>query len=417
MDELIERDHIPISYNRPNHHAAYDDSPRIRHKLPRSKVQVIKKLHDEWMDEKFEATQKCSLIKTNLTISKGISLLTLSRKTSHGLIRELEPIPELTKDVYLQSTLLFESMERTRCGRSKRVRGRSWRTRLLWTNILTDDLSIIKDDPIFNKFSMKKFLLHDLILLENQVPWMVLTRLFNLTTGPEHRYPLSELAINYFNSIFSLSPPYIHSTCIEDIKHIPDVLRKWMISSIHEEVEGSPLSSETIPSATSLDESGIKLIMRESRSILDIKFDKGVLEIPPLLINDTTEAAFRNLISFEQCYPKCPARSTSYAIFIDRLINSAKDAELLGKYKIVENWLSPDDAAQLFNKLYLNNNVNENYYQSLSRDLNSYCNQRWPRWRAGLVRNYFNTPWAILSTIATAMLLILAFVQTWYTVI
>ncbi|KAK7833141.1 upf0481 protein [Quercus suber] len=264
---------------------------------------------------------------------------------------------------------------------------------------------------------MKKFLLHDLILLENQVPWMVLTRLFNLTTGPEHRYPLSELAINYFNSIFSLSPPYIHSTCIEDIKHIPDVLRKWMISSIHEEVEGSPLSSETIPSATSLDESGIKLIMRESRSILDIKFDKGVLEIPPLLINDTTEAAFRNLISFEQCYPKCPARSTSYAIFIDRLINSAKDAELLGKYKIVENWLSPDDAAQLFNKLYLNNNVNENYYQSLSRDLNSYCNQRWPRWRAGLVRNYFNTPWAILSTIATAMLLILAFVQTWYTVI
>ena len=40
-------------------------------------------------------------------------------------------------------------------------------------------------------------------------------------------------------------------------------------------------------------------------------------------------------------------------IFIDRLINSAKDAELLGKYKIIENLLSPDDAAQLFNKLYL----------------------------------------------------------------
>ena len=191
-----------------------------------------------------------------------------------------------------------------------------------------------------------------------------------------------------------------------------------MISSIHEEVEGSPLSSETIPSATSLDEAGIKLIPRESRSgLLNIKFDKGVLEIPPLLIIDTTETAFRNLISFEQCYPKCKARITSYAIFVDRLINSAKDAELLGEREIIKNWLSPDDTARFFNKLYLNTHVNENYYQSLSRDLNIYCKQRWPRWRAGLVRNYFNPPWAILSTIAAAILLILTIVQTWYTVI
>ena len=34
VDKLIERDHIPVSYGHPNHHAAYDDSPRIRHKLP-----------------------------------------------------------------------------------------------------------------------------------------------------------------------------------------------------------------------------------------------------------------------------------------------------------------------------------------------------------------------------------------------
>ncbi|KAM4132863.1 hypothetical protein ACJW30_01G284200 [Castanea mollissima] len=273
-----------------------------------------------------------------------------------------------------------------------------------------------EDDPIFTKFCMKKFLLHDLILLENQVPWMVLTRLFNLTTGPEYRHPLFELAIKYFSSIFSLSPPDIRVTCIEDIKHIPDLLRKWMIS-FHEEVEGSPLSLETIPSATSLDEAGIKLIMRKSRSILDIKFDKGVLEIPSLLINDTTETAFRNLISFEQCYPKCPARITSYAIFIDRLINRAKDAELLGERKIIENWLSPDDAVQFFNKLYLNTHINKNYYQSLSRGLNSYCERRWPQWRAALVRNYFSTPWAILSTMAAVILLILSFLQTWYTII
>jgi len=34
VDELIERDHILVSYGCPNHHTAYDDSPKIRHKLP-----------------------------------------------------------------------------------------------------------------------------------------------------------------------------------------------------------------------------------------------------------------------------------------------------------------------------------------------------------------------------------------------
>ena len=53
MDEFIKRDHVPISYGRLNHHIAYDDSPRIRHKLPWSDVQIMKKLHDKRMDGKF----------------------------------------------------------------------------------------------------------------------------------------------------------------------------------------------------------------------------------------------------------------------------------------------------------------------------------------------------------------------------
>jgi hypothetical protein len=37
------------------------------------------------------------------------------------------------------------------------------------------------NDPIFTMSCMREFLYHDLILLENQVPWMVLERLFNMT--------------------------------------------------------------------------------------------------------------------------------------------------------------------------------------------------------------------------------------------
>ena len=100
IDNLVYRDHIPVSYDRPNHHAAYDDSPRIRHKLPRGKVQIMKKLQDERMDEKPEAAQKRSLIETNLPMGKGTILLTLPRKTSPSLIEELKSIPKFVENFY-----------------------------------------------------------------------------------------------------------------------------------------------------------------------------------------------------------------------------------------------------------------------------------------------------------------------------
>ena len=103
-------------------------------------------------------------------------------------------------------------------------------------------------------------------------------------------------------------------------------------------------------------------------------------------------------------------------MLLDNLINTAKDVDILCENKIIKNWLNPEDADPFFNKLYYNAKVNEIYYQSLCEKVNEYCNRRWPRWRAMLVRNYFNTPWAILSTAAAVILLILTFVQTWYAV-
>lgn len=277
------------------------------------------------------------------------------------------------------------------------------------------------NDPIFSMSCLPQFLYHDLILLENQVPWMVLERLFN-KTKEEHDMPLIKLAIKIFSLFFSVTkPPPMNQTMIKNIKHIPDLIRKWMVSST-EQVEGSPVLAffrgeerwQPMPCATSLVEAGVKFRRVESKSILDIKFNHGVLEIPPLIIQETTETLFRNIISFEQCYPNCEERFTSYAILMDNLINSAKDADILGKNEILDNLLSPEDAAQLFKNLHHNTCYNEYYYQNLSRDVSRYCQRRWPRWRAALVRNYFNTPWALFSTLAAVTILILTLLQTVY---
>uniref|UniRef100_A0A7N2KZP2 Uncharacterized protein n=1 Tax=Quercus lobata TaxID=97700 RepID=A0A7N2KZP2_QUELO len=273
------------------------------------------------------------------------------------------------------------------------------------------------NDPIFSMARMRQFLAHDLILLENQVPWIVLERLFNLIvdlTDNNANAVLIELVKVFVDMNLGIELPSVHPP-IQEIKHILDLIRKLLVSSI--EAGEDPTEWTPLPSATSLVEAGVKIIRKgESKSFLDIKFDNGVLEIPQLKIEETTESFFRNIISFEQCYPNCKPRFTSYAILLDNLINTVKDVDILCENKIIKNWLNPEDAVPFFNKLYYNIGVIEIYYQSLCKEVNEYYNRRWPRWRAMLVRNYFNTPWAILSTAAAIILLILSFVQTWYTI-
>ncbi|XP_041006004.1 UPF0481 protein At3g47200-like [Juglans microcarpa x Juglans regia] len=277
------------------------------------------------------------------------------------------------------------------------------------------------DDPIFTMSCMLQFLNHDLILLENQVPWMVLERLFCITM--EHRdqkYSLMQLAMEFFANIFSSTrsstSPAVDRSILQDIEHILDLLRKLLISSVGGDEERE-LGWRPMPSATSLAEAGIKFRQRkEFHSILDIDFKNGVLEIPLLLIQETTETIFRNLISFEQCYPNCKARFTSYAVLLDNLINTTKDVNILCDNHIIANWLNPEDAVQFFNKLYHNSYVKEYYYLRVCRDVNKYCQRRLPRWRAVLVRNYFNNPWAILSILVVFASLILSLLQTVFTI-
>ena len=272
------------------------------------------------------------------------------------------------------------------------------------------------DDPIFTMACLPSSLFHDLILLENQVPWTVLERLFDKTLDPNRTNKAQIEMVKLFIESFLVEPSSGHPPMspIQDIKHIVDVGRKLLVSSIAREEGHLGPDWTLLPSATSLVEAGVKIKRGESRSILDLKYDNGVLEIPPLKIDETTETLFRNIISFEQCYPNCEPRFTSYAILLDNLINTAKDVDILCENKIIKNWLNPENAIPFFNNLYYNTCFKKIYYQSLCKKVNINCNRRWPRWHAMLVRNYFNTPRAILSTTTAAILLILSFLQTWY---
>ncbi|XP_059429116.1 UPF0481 protein At3g47200-like [Corylus avellana] len=243
----------------------------------------------------------------------------------------------------------------------------------------------VEDDPILRTPSMLEVLDHDLILLENQVPWMILERLFRMTRHNRcHGETLIQLAIEFFRNIF----PFTISDPPQAIKHIPDLFKKLMVSSMGVEEFGSnmPYRWEPVPSATRLLEAGIKFRQSKSANMFDIKFRNGILEIPQIRIHEITETFIKNLISFEQCYPKGDDTITSYAILLDNLIDTTKDVEILRERNILSICLNPEDAVQFFNKLYHTTCVKSFHYLDLCRDLNKHCQKRLPRWRALLVR-------------------------------
>ncbi|TXG54835.1 hypothetical protein EZV62_020091 [Acer yangbiense] len=282
-----------------------------------------------------------------------------------------------------------------------------------------DDHKVSKapdDDPIFSMSCLLEFLKHDLILLENQIPWPVLELLFNMTTTVPEGKSLIELALEFFGNMFSSSKPTIKPNKFADkeIKHILDLLRLSLILPLEKLNTGS--GWQPFPCAWKIKGSGIKFKKVAPDTILDIRFRNGRLEIPPLLVQETTETIFRNLISLEQCLPNCPPIITSYAKLMDNLIDTPENVEILCENDVLDNWLNPGDATQFFNKLYNDAYVKTFYYHDVCQQVNDYSKRWWPEWRYFYTQNYFTAPWAIVSQIVAVIFLILGVIQTFYAI-
>ncbi|GLT41974.1 hypothetical protein SLA2020_159980 [Shorea laevis] len=164
-----------------------------------------------------------------------------------------------------------------------------------------------------------------------------------------------------------------------------------------------------IRSATGLSESGIIFKKGEGR-LFDIKFENGVMSIPTLRIDDHTESILRNLVAYEQCFKGASSKCfTNYITFMDRLINTGKDVQLLSHNGVIDNWLGDHDVvANMFNKLRDCVLISKDFsYADTFKRVNEHCDRKWNQWMANLRHNYFNNPWAAISFFAGIFLLLL----------
>ncbi|XP_021757941.1 UPF0481 protein At3g47200-like [Chenopodium quinoa] len=165
--------------------------------------------------------------------------------------------------------------------------------------------------------------------------------------------------------------------------------------------------------AKQLKDAGVTFVAGETDNPLDITFDNGKLTISKLIIQDSTESYLRNLVYFEQCHYHRDSYFIDYIIFLDQLIDTVEDVQVLVKNKIFRNQLGSDeDVVKLFNNIGKNVIGSNKVYSNVSNALNCYASKRRHRWMAILRSKYFNHPWVILSVIAAFMLFVLTLLQT-----
>ncbi|XP_072974560.1 UPF0481 protein At3g47200-like [Typha angustifolia] len=278
---------------------------------------------------------------------------------------------------------------------------------------------------------------YDLLLLENQIPFFVILHLFvliknnyrpcNLDDPQNLDKPGKDLVACSLRLFSSIHPHRADASFSDRYRQVHHLLHLFDLS-IPQCAQPTKSSRDGtleeihhwIPSAKELQDAGVEFKKRKNASsFLDIKFRKGAMEIPPLEVHDYSNSLFRNLIAFEQCYPDTPCQITVYAAFMDCLLNTPEDTRLLHLSGILTNRMTTDqDAAHFFSRLcnQVHYATDNSYLRDLCVEVNKYQGLRRHKWRAALVRDYFSSPWVIISFLAAIFLLLLTAGQTFYTI-
>ncbi|KAL1565396.1 UPF0481 protein [Salvia divinorum] len=254
-----------------------------------------------------------------------------------------------------------------------------------------------ENDPIFSnhgKLCIVPYLKRDMLMLENQLPMLVLEKLVAVQKDKSLK-DLTKRILKFFEQNIN---PAKHRHEFNHCLHILDIYRR---SLLLEEPCGEKQKAgasaphihrggdEIIRSATELKEAGIRIKWSKSRSLKDITFRGGVLRLPRIMVDDALESLYLNLIAFERFH-----------------VGAGND-------------LTSDKAvAKLFNSLSRDITLDpESSLEQVHKQVSKYCQKSWHQWRANLMHTYFTNPWEILSVIAAIFLFTLTIVQTVYAVL
>ncbi|XP_011001907.1 PREDICTED: uncharacterized protein LOC105109027 isoform X2 [Populus euphratica] len=301
-----------------------------------------------------------------------------------------------------------------------------------------EDTEKYKYDYIIGKPWLIIAVQRDLILLENQLPFWILDDLYGIVSKyiitvcscspktdcgcpPE----TDETCCSCVPKTDCCCPPETDKTCCSCVPktdcccpciNFLVLTRKFF--EMYNKKQTSPQKPHDSPnrllhSATRLHQAGIKFKPKPKEYLIIIRswtedksIKKGELHVPVLEIDDHTDCIFRNLMALEQCHYPYKAFICEYVIFLDRLVDTKEDADLLIKSKVIVNMLGEsNDVAKLINKLCQGIVEVSSRYNRLAEDLNKYYDNPYNNSKAFLRRQYFSNVWKGTGTIVGLIVL------------
>ncbi|CAL5025114.1 unnamed protein product [Urochloa decumbens] len=316
------------------------------------------------------------------------------------------------------------------------------------------------------------FAWHDLFLLENQIPFFVVEKIYGLvvSNGMTKAILMEQLVVciedilrQFPRGVYSDRPKscdhllhlchmYFRPTQQLVTSHQPQPNHRYFHRLVHFGYKYSIFGSKTNESehnllpvqqsgnrsfqagqqhgrwrqATQYHEAGIQFKRRQYRnddkhSLLDIKFASGMIEVPFFPIDENTGSLFKNLIALEQTDPRYGNDVTAYIAFMSQIVATPADAALLSQNGIIVHMLDSDDEVSalfvsLTKDVYFK--FEGNYYlKSLCSTLEIHYQSRVNRWIAWLRQNHLSNPWLVLALLAAVTVLLCTIVQTIYTVL
>ncbi|KAL3753480.1 hypothetical protein ACJRO7_000825 [Eucalyptus globulus] len=289
----------------------------------------------------------------------------------------------------------------------------------------TEKIPQYDDDPLFFTLSILSSLMIDLLLIENQIPFFVLQKIYALSKSPEDaNHSLEKIALGFFNRALRWPEEHLQKHySVSNITHLLDLFRLCLVG--HLDIEKPPEVKvdeellQLIPSANQLLLVGIKLEPRKSENLIDVVFDHGVLRIRPLTLDIFTCSFFLNCVAYEQCYHYCSEHISTYVVFMRCLMGTAADAAALSQCGIITNFLGTDtEVIRFFNDLAkdVEFDIELNYLTEVFGQVNQYHRNKWRlRW-VGIKHEYFGSPWSFISAAAAFILLVLTVIQAFFTI-
>ncbi|KAG2301371.1 hypothetical protein Bca52824_030022 [Brassica carinata] len=269
----------------------------------------------------------------------------------------------------------------------------------------------------------------DLMLLENQLPYFIIEKLFGShmeTLGLKET--VEEFILNFFSLKIKKQTNFRHFT---DMFRYRESIKRTK-SKTKSQVFLNDLTGEVIQgmaNADNLSRAGVTFktpnqLLQQMTSVsigketddfsLHVAFEEGVLVMSSFHADEASETILRNVIGFEQSHAAVVPFTSNYINFINFLITNGRDVEVLTAEGVIRNHMgNPNRVVRMVNDLNLGlKKPKSSQYHSIAMNLIAHYKSRRNRCWATLKKVYFPDLLTGTATFAAMFLLFLTLVGT-----